>query len=149
MSVEIPIYFENKKCVEFEIEGKPFGKQRPRVINRGGFSTTYTPKQTVDYENKVKKSYKNTVGNTKLNNAIRTEIIGIFPIPKNTSKKMKSLMLKNQIKHTKKIDCDNMAKTVLDALNNIAYNDDSQICELYIKKRYGENPKVKVKLEEI
>ena len=40
--------------VRFTIPGKPFGKQRPRVVNRGKFSSAYTPKETVQYENLVK-----------------------------------------------------------------------------------------------
>ena len=51
--------------------------------------------------------------------------------------------------HTKKIDCDNLCKTILDALNGIAYDDDKQVCMLYVEKRYGGFPKVKVRLKEI
>jgi hypothetical protein len=33
-------------------------------------------------------------------------------------------------------DCDNIAKTVLDALNGVAYNDDKQIIQLEVGKYY-------------
>ena len=46
--------------IRFTIPGKPFGKQRPRVVNRGKFSTAYTPKETVEYENLVKLYYSQT-----------------------------------------------------------------------------------------
>ena len=58
-------------------------------------------------------------------------------------------MIAGKILHTKKIDCDNLAKTVLDALNGIAYDDDKQICRLYVEKRYGKSPCVKVRLIEV
>ena len=32
----------------FTIEGKPFGKQRPRVTTKGAFAHAYTPKETAD-----------------------------------------------------------------------------------------------------
>ena len=87
--------------------------------------------------------------NQTISHGRAAEIIGIFPIPKSESKKRKADMLAGKILHTKKIDCDNLCKTVLDALNGIAYDDDKQVCRLYAEKRYGAFPKVKVKLKEI
>ena len=50
--------------------------------------------------------------------------------------------------HTKKPDIDNVAKSVLDALNGLAFDDDSLIHDLQIIKRYtiGE-PRVEVTME--
>ena len=47
-----------------------------------------------------------------------------------------------------KPDADNIAKIICDALNNIAYKDDTQIIELTVVKRYALEPKVKVTLNE-
>lgn len=136
--------------VKFEVEGKPFGKQRPRVVHRGGFSRAYTPKETVEYEKKVKSSYLLSSENSiKMDKPIKADIIGIFPIPESTSKKKRKYMIENKVHHTKKPDCDNIAKSILDALNNVAYYDDSQICKLSVEKYYGEVPKVIVSLNEI
>ena len=144
-----PLSFEEpNKEVSFTVPGKPFGKQRPRMSRRGKFVTTYTPKETVEYENLVKLSYYNSAGNTKLKGAIKANIKGVFPIPSTTSNKQKEKMISGEVKYTKKIDCDNMAKCVLDALNNIAYDDDSQIYELSVTKEYGENPRVEITLKE-
>lgn len=135
--------------VNFIVPGKPQGKERPRTVRQGGFVRTYTPKRTADYEEKVRQSYHNYNGNIKLENAIEANIEGIFPVPKSTSKKIKAQMLNGDIEYTKKIDCDNLAKVILDALNNVAYNDDSQVCRLFVEKRYGEDPMVKVNLREV
>ena len=144
-----PIYFkEQNKEVSFTIPGKPFGKQRPRMSRRGKFVTTYTPKETVEYENLVKLSYYNSAEDTKLKGAIKAKIKGVFPIPSSISNKQKEKMISGEVKYTKKIDCDNMAKCVLDALNNIAYDDDSQVYELSVTKEYGENPRVEITLKE-
>lgn len=35
--------------IRFTVPGQPVGKQRPRVAKRGGFTTVYTPKETVKY----------------------------------------------------------------------------------------------------
>ena len=50
---------------------------------------------------------------------------------------------------TKKPDADNIAKIVLDALNGVAYTDDTQVINLSVQKRYGEVPEVKVEITEV
>ena len=147
-----PIEFDDsirKKSINFSVPGKPRGKERPRTVRMGNRITTYTPKNTVNYENLIRKSYKNSDGNFKLENPIDADILAIFPVPKSASKKIKEEMLNGNIKYTKKPDCDNVAKVILDALNGTAYNDDSQVCKLSVEKIYGEDPMVKVHLKEI
>ena len=59
------------------------------------------------------------------------------------------MMINKEILHTKKIDCDNLAKIILDSLNGIAYEDDKQVVRLYVEKIYGEHPRVEVELKEV
>ena len=58
-------------------------------------------------------------------------------------------MLKNEIKFTKKPDCDNIIKPVLDGLNNVAYHDDSQICRLIAEERYGHFSKIDICIKQL
>ena len=132
--------------VRFEVLGQPKGKGRPRMAKNGH---VFTPKDTVMYENLVKTMYTAQVGNKSLEGAIKAEIIGYFAIPKSTSKKKKAEMLEGKIEYTHKIDCDNLAKVILDSLNHIAYHDDSQVTQLYVCKKYAEEPKVVVTLTEL
>lgn len=79
------------------------------------------------------KKYKNQetiIGPTKIN------IIAIFPIPKSYSKKQREYILKENNYHTKKSDIDNICKIILDALNGLAYNDDTQILKIIAEKKY-------------
>ena len=55
-------------------------------------------------------------------------------------------MLTGNLRPTKKPDLDNVAKIILDSLNKIAYDDDSQIVDLHIRKYYSDNPRVLVSL---
>ena len=139
-----PISFFSE--VSFTVPGKPFGKQRPRVVNRRGFAQAYTPKETVNYENLVKISYNVTNGNTKLEGAIEANITAYFPINKSVSKKKRAILSNEDTPALVKPDADNIAKIILDPINNIAYNDDSQIYKLHVEKYYSENPRVEVKL---
>ena len=77
------------------------------------------------------------------------DIIAYFSIPKSTSKKNRQDMIDGKMLHTKRGDVDNIFKIIADALNGIAYNDDGQIAEAYIKKMYSDNPRVEVTLREI
>lgn len=136
--------------MNFTIYGEPKAKGRPRFAKRGNFVSTYTPKETLDYENLIKISYSTQVENKEV---LQGEIIAIvsayFSIPKSTSKKKSIQMLTGEIRPTKKPDCDNIAKTVLDSLNGIAYRDDSQIVSLFVYKYYSDEPRVEVEILEI
>ena len=131
----------------FEIVGEPQGKGRPRFSTRGGFVKTYTPEKTASYENFVKVCYLNKYKGNKLDGEITAEIIAYFSIPKSLSKKKRSEAIEGKIKPTKKPDTDNIAKTILDSLNGIAFEDDKQVVSLLVKKLYGEEAKVVVSLK--
>lgn len=136
--------------VEFEIIGTPGSKGRPRFSRVGNFVKTYTDEKTSNYENLVKWSYIQQV-NRKFNDdkQLAVKIKAYFPIPKSVSKKKREQMVNMQLLPVKKPDCDNIAKIVLDSLNNIAFKDDSQVVELVVKKFYSDTPKVKVIINEL
>ena len=131
----------------FEIVGEPQGKGRPRFSTRGGFVKTYTPEKTASYENFAKVCYLNKYKGQKLDGEIIAEIIAYFSIPKSFSKKKRLEAIEGKIKPTKKPDTDNIAKTILDSLNGIAFEDDKQVVALLVKKLYGEEAKVVVTLK--
>ena len=62
---------------------------------------------------------------------------------------VKNSMLTGDILPTKKPDSDNIIKIILDALNGVAYWDDSQVCRVYFDKMYAENPETKIIIKEI
>lgn len=70
-------------------------------------------------------------------------------IPQSKSKKQKEKMITGEIKPVVKPDVDNVAKSILDALNGIIYLDDKQIIKLNIEKIYAETSWTEVKIEEI
>lgn len=129
--------------MRIEIPGKIQGKQRPRVTKKG---ITFTPHQTVSYENLIKYTYKKEKG-PFFEGQIKLKITAYFEIPKSKSKKEKELMLKNVIRPTKKPDADNIIKIVCDALNKIAYHDDSQVVSVIFEKFYAEEEKLIIEIE--
>lgn len=129
------------------VEGKIKGKQRPRFNSRTG--SAYTPKETISYENWVRFCYREQ-GGKHLTGAIRANITAYYKIPKSYTKKRVQAIREGQEYPQKKPDSDNVAKIILDSLNTIAFDDDSQITELTVLKRYTEqNERVEFELEEV
>lgn len=129
---------------ELTIPGPPITKGRPRVSRYG----TYTPKKTADFESYVQYCWAAVYGGLNpTDKPLRAELVFYMPIPKSVSKKARAAMEQGQA-HIKKPDLDNMAKAVLDALNGLAYADDSQIYDLKVSKRYSDRPRTEVILEE-
>lgn len=142
---------EIMKQIKFSIPGKPFGKQRPRVVHNGKSSKAYTPKETVNYENLVKLMYQQEAKGWIFpdDSMLDVRIIVYYDIPKSISKKKRRLMLEHKIRPTKKPDFDNIGKIICDSLNLVAYHDDSAVVDAQVRKFYSENPRVDVTIRRI
>jgi Holliday junction resolvase RusA-like endonuclease len=132
--------------LRFIIPGEPKGKARHRTTKTG---RTYTPKPTVDYENLIKQCYSSSCDKERLEGQIEAHVQAFFSIPKSTSKKKREQMLSGEIRPTKKPDWDNIGKVVCDALNELAYHDDSSIVDGIVRKYYSEEPRVEVELKKL
>ena len=132
----------------FVIPGEPRGKGRPRFASRGKYISTYTDEKTALYENLVKVEYQAQCSNKYFGDKlyIKACIIARYAIPRSVSKSAKEKMLAGIIRPAKKPDIDNIVKVIFDALNGIAYRDDSQIVECEIRKFYSDVPCVEVTL---
>jgi Holliday junction resolvase RusA-like endonuclease len=116
----------------FSVEGDPVGKQRPRFAK----GRTYTPKKTVDYENKIKAQAMSAMGSAEpLETPVAVYLYVNHAVPASYSKKRREACL-NRLERPKKPDLDNCAKAYLDAMNGIVYKDDVQVVSLHITKRY-------------
>ena len=125
------------KEMYFIVKGQPQGKGRPRFTRSG---MAYTPKKTADYEQSVIEAYKQAEnGCFSDGEPLDVYICALFGIPKSYSKKKIKMIQDGELLPTKKPDGDNIAKVICDALNGIAYKDDSQIVRLSVEKRYTEH----------
>lgn len=132
---------------EFEVPGKIIGKGRPRLNSYTG--QVYTPTRTKDYENLIIQYFMLKYPRFKpFEGRVSVEIIASFEIPKSTKKSDKELMLENKINPLKKPDIDNIVKIILDAMNECAFKDDTQITKLAVEKKYAQEESIYVKIEE-
>ena len=130
--------------ITFTVPGKPVAKGRPKFSTAGGFVKTYTPAKTASYENLVKLMYTEAAKGKRFGDdeMLFVKIQAFFPIPSSASKTKKAEMLADHIRPIAKSDWDNIGKIICDALNGIAYKDDSRIVAGVVIKRYSETPGV-------
>lgn len=126
----------NKFRVSFRVEGQPIPKQSFRIGRNGG---RYQPKAVTDYQEDVGTIAKNAM---KLAG-------GRDPME---GKVCASLVFKRKETGTQKtkVNLDNLAKNILDAMNEIVYRDDAQVHELHVYLERGvEFPEVLVSVEQM
>lgn len=133
------------QTIEFTVVGVPVAKGRPRMTKRG--IKPYTPEKTVAYENLVKLEFQSQCDFKFADDAqLWVNILFVFPIPKSASKKRRALMIDGVERPTKKPDIDNCIKAILDALNGVAYKDDTQVVSVTASKVYGNYPRADVRI---
>ena len=120
--------------IHFTVPGNPVGMARPRVTING----TYTPRATKEYQAAVKAAFANQHKGKPTAKPLHVFLLALFPIPKSYSKKKREAILSGKDYPAKKPDIDNISKIILDSLNGLAYEDDKQVVQLAVKKRYTE-----------
>lgn len=130
--------------ITFTVLGEPVGKARQRVTRFG----TYTPQATVLYENLIKTEYRRQCNDHRFDDKqpLCMEVKAEYMIPASASKAKRAAMARGEIRPMKKPDWDNVGKVVSDALNKLAYRDDTQIVDCTVRKFYSERPKITVKI---
>lgn len=138
--------------VMFHVPGKPQGKARARTCYNPntGKHMSRTPDNTVMYENLIKDRYLQQANGFYLETGtpVTLRIVARFVPPKSKSKKIKQQMLNGEILPLKKPDMDNIVKVVADALNGVAYHDDTQIALVIAKKAYSAMEGLDITVEE-
>lgn len=107
---------EPSQAILFTVPGEPMSKQRPRFSPKSGHA--YTPKQTRDAESDVRNAYVTASGGKMFTSHVGLEIQFFMG-----TKRRK--------------DVDNLVKTVLDALNKVAFDDDYLVHVLGAVKFYS------------
>lgn len=109
----------------FTVPGPPIAKARPRVTRSGN---TYTPGTTEAYAQKVQLCAR-TAGVRPLSCEFTVGISFYMPT-------------------VRRVDVDNLAKGILDALNGVAWEDDSQVFQLHVLRLLDRaSPRAVVTLE--
>lgn len=130
--------------ISFFVPGRPQGKARPGFTKDGH---AYTPQQTVDYQGLIAAKYWESLTKSKQRLTpeakaayVEIKILARFPVPVTDSKTTQLQKMSGRVRPKSKPDLDNIAKAVLDALNDFAYRDDSQVVKLTVEKIFAAEP---------
>ena len=142
------------KEIYFVIDGRVQPKQRPKVYRNRytGKAHAITPRQTVEYEEKVRGAYLDACDGKpkKFEGAVEMVVNVYVQIPKSAPKKKIDDMITGNIRPiVKNGDVDNLFKAISDALNGLAYEDDSQIVSAKIRKFYAREACAEVTIKEL
>lgn len=117
--------------LSFFVSGIPLAQGMPRFRRAGKFVQTYDPAKSKAWKDSVRWQCIEFMRKEKkgmIEGAIHADLVFLLPRPKSLPKKVKD--------HVKKPDMDNLEKSILDALEGIAYKNDSQICKMTGQKLY-------------
>lgn len=108
----------------------PYPAPRPRFSKYG----TYNPKKYTDHKKAISALAKGVF--TPTEKPVKLIVFFYMPIPESWSKKKKLESVGKY--HIFRPDADNLLKTIKDALNGIAYKDDSQVAITVTHKIYAD-----------
>lgn len=129
--------------ISLTVPGEPQGKLRPRWSPVG----TYTPKKTLNYEAYIKEMFAISYPEfTPLEDELTMKLEMWLMIPKSASKKKRELMEERLIRPIKRPDIDNTIKAVFDALQGLAFKNDSQIVAITASKFYSTRPRLEIEI---
>ena len=120
--------------MRFDFLGKPVAKKRHRTGN----GHTYDPQSELKKRMEVEALYQ--VRERMMTGPVKMRINAWFRRPKSHYRSVdKQPVLKESAPnyHTSKPDADNIAKFYKDVLSGIAYEDDRQVCDLRVVKKYS------------
>lgn len=116
--------------MKFEVPGEPVPKARPRFTLKAGRARVYTPGRTEAFEKRVRFF------------ALAAKV--------RPTKEQVVLSVAFYLGSRRRVDLDNLVKGVKDALNGAAWNDDSQVVQLFASKQVDKaNPRCVVTIEPI
>jgi len=139
----------------FTIDSPPIAqpRQRQRVIKVNGkhTATNYLPAShpVNGFKAIARAACRQAYDGAPLTGPVSVGFEFVFARPKAITYKTKPMLSRP---HYGKPDCDNLMKSVLDALNGVLWADDAQVCEWFGFKRIGdgyEKPRVILTVREI
>lgn len=122
----------------FTFYGEAIAKGRPRATSIGGRARVYTPARTATFEGKVRAVAKDAMvrfGSVPTPDAVKVEIAFDRAMPKSWSRAKTAAHHGQPI--TSGADIDNQVKAILDALNGIVFEDDVQVSDIAVSRRWA------------
>jgi Holliday junction resolvase RusA-like endonuclease len=127
----------------FSVPGEPVPQPRPRVSTRGGFARAYVPAtHPVHAYRQALAAAARDAGLIETGEPLNVVIDAVFKRPKSH---MRKSGVKADAPRLPRPDVDNIAKAVLDALQDVM-GDDTLVARLVVEKSYGQEARTTVRI---
>ena len=131
-------------AISFTVPGEPVPQPRPRVSTHGGFARAYVPaKHPVHAYRDAVATAARAAGAGVHGEPVSVVIDFVWERPKSH---MRKSGMKPDAPALPRPDLDNTTKAVLDSLNGVAWEDDSQVQRLVVEKSYGPEARTTVRI---
>jgi Holliday junction resolvase RusA-like endonuclease len=133
------------------VPGNPTGKARARTVKAGNKFISFTPKNTRCYEATIRQFFSALYPAAALLEGplyITTNIY--LQLPKSRDKKKdKEKIDADKLRCPCRPDIDNCLKSFKDALEGLAYRNDSQFVIVHAEKWYSRRPRAEIEVGEV
>lgn len=130
--------------VTFTVSGEPVPQPRPRVSTRGGFARAYVPsKHPVHAYRAAIAEEAAKAGLEETGEPVEVIVDAVFARPKSH---MTKKGVKPSAPQLPRPDVDNVAKAILDALQDVM-GDDTNVRKLVVEKSYGTEARTTVRIQ--
>lgn len=148
------------KTIQIRVPAVPVAQPRPRASSFGGNTRVHevTSIKTkngrkahpiVAFKATVRLAFESAYQGPPLEGPLRCDMTFVMPRPKSMVWKTREMP---RVWHTKKPDRDNLDKAVMDALKDLAWMDDSQVCDGRLLKYIAggdEQPHVEITIQSL
>lgn len=130
------------ETIEIRVPAVPVAQPRARASSFGGHVRVHEvtsvktkdgrkPHPIVAFKATVRLAFEQAYDGPPLSGPLRCDLLFVMPRPKAMIWKTRPMP---RVWHAKKPDRDNLDKAVMDSLKNMAWTDDSQVCDGRIRK---------------
>ena len=139
--------------IALTIPMKPTGQMRPkaagRLINGRPVAMVYKAAKQKTREGQIAAFVTDAMMKNnweKRANALGLKLTAFMPIPKSFSKKKREEIKKALVFPEVKPDLSNILKQIEDVCQDVLFDDDKRICQVFCQKFYGDPSRIEVEL---
>lgn len=132
--------------MEIALDGAPVPKERHRF----GGGQVYGTARTTRYERRLREAALAAMaGRAPFTGPVEADLLMVLAVPKSWPKERREAALAGRLLPVRRPDGDNVSKALLDGLNKVVFEDDAQVSDLRIRKRYGLETGVRLRLRAV